>query len=158
MANKKKRCLFCKDYYIAEEGVKTPAGFFCSLDHAIKHSRSVQERQRKRQQERKAKEQRKKEQQIQEHALNEAQRLATILVHEFGIARVTLIGPLTYGKFEEGMALELFLEGIPEGAYARASGHLHQISPYDVELIDIQDLDSWTKRSIGQKGKILASK
>jgi hypothetical protein len=103
-------------------------------------------------------EQRQKEQQIQDHALNEAKRLATILVDEFGIARVTLIGPLTYGKFEVGMALELVLEGIPKGVYARASGHMQQISPYDIVLIDIQDLDSWTKRSIGQKGEILASK
>jgi hypothetical protein len=103
-------------------------------------------------------EQRQKEQQIQDHALKEAKRLATILVAEFGIARVTLIGPLTYGKFEEGMALEFVLEGIPQGNYARAAGHLQQISPYDVALIDIQDLDSWTKRSIGQKGKILAQK
>jgi len=61
MANKKKRCLFCKDYHIAEKGIKTPAGFFCSLEHAIKHSRAVQERQRKRQQEREDKEQRKKD-------------------------------------------------------------------------------------------------
>lgn len=60
MANKKKKCKECGDYFNADEMVKVPAGVFCSIDHAIKYSRAAQERQRKRQQEKAAKEQRKK--------------------------------------------------------------------------------------------------
>jgi hypothetical protein len=34
MANSKKRCKFCGEYGPAEQGIKVPAGFFCSIDHA----------------------------------------------------------------------------------------------------------------------------
>ena len=34
MANKKKRCTYCKEYYPAENEIKTPAGGFCSITHA----------------------------------------------------------------------------------------------------------------------------
>ena len=88
--------------------------------------------------------------------MHEAKRLAKILVDEFGVAKVFLVGPLTYGKFSEGMQLELALEGIPGETYAKAFGHLKQISTFGVELIDLQQADSWTKRSMKEKGKMLA--
>ena len=101
-------------------------------------------------------EQKKKTQQLQDKTFKEAKRVAKVLVDEFGIEKVFLVGPLTYGEFKEGMKLELVLEGIPEGAYARALGHLKKLSTFSVELIDIQQADSWTKRSIAKKGKVLA--
>lgn len=73
MANKKKKCLFCKEFHIAEEGIKTPAGFFCQMDHAIKHARTVSERQRKRQQQ-KAKQVQAKEDKASRAASKEAKR------------------------------------------------------------------------------------
>ena len=36
MANSKRKCKQCKEYFLASESIKTPAGTFCSLDHAIK--------------------------------------------------------------------------------------------------------------------------
>lgn len=33
MANKKRRCLYCKEYTEAESGIKAPVGFFCSSEH-----------------------------------------------------------------------------------------------------------------------------
>lgn len=47
MANKKRKCLFCKEFHVAEEGIRTPAGFFCKMDHAVKHARAVSERQQR---------------------------------------------------------------------------------------------------------------
>lgn len=61
MPNKKKRCLFCKDYHVAEEGIRVPAGFFCCLDHATKYAKAKQERARERQQQKAKAEQRKVE-------------------------------------------------------------------------------------------------
>ena len=101
-------------------------------------------------------EQQQKTRQLQENALCEAKRLAKILLEEFGIERVYLTGPLTYGKFQEDMPLELALEGIPENIYAKALSHLKQISSFGIELIDLQQADSWTKRSLKEKGKILS--
>ena len=35
MSNRKKKCKMCKEYPIAEEGLQTPAGFFCDHLHAM---------------------------------------------------------------------------------------------------------------------------
>ena len=96
--------------------------------------------------------------QLQEKAMNEAQKLSRILIDEFGVERVFLAGPLIYGKFREGMSLELAVEAIPNGLYGSALGHLKRISLFGVELIDLRTTDSWTKRSIETKGKLLAEK
>lgn len=103
-------------------------------------------------------EQKQKERQFQESALQEAQRLALMLVEQFGIERVYLVGPLAYNKFNAGMKLELALEGIPAGAYASALGHLKQHSTFELDLIDLQQADTWTKRSLREKGRLLAKK
>lgn len=35
MSNSKRRCKQCKEYYLAGDMVKVPAGWFCSHDHAV---------------------------------------------------------------------------------------------------------------------------
>jgi hypothetical protein len=37
MANSKKRCRYCKEYFDAESMVKVPLGFFCTYAHATEH-------------------------------------------------------------------------------------------------------------------------
>ena len=103
-------------------------------------------------------EQKQKERQFQENALQEAQRLALMLVEQFGVERVYLAGPLAYNKFSAGMKLELALEGIPAGAYAEAIGHVKQSSTFEVDLIDLHQADAWTKRALKEKGRLLAKK
>lgn len=49
MANKKRKCKHCGEYKLAEEGIKTPAGWFCKIEHATKYARERQERARDRQ-------------------------------------------------------------------------------------------------------------
>ena len=36
MANAKKKCKHCKEFILAESGIKINAGFFCDFDHAVK--------------------------------------------------------------------------------------------------------------------------
>lgn len=50
MANSKKRCKHCKVYVKAETGIKVPAGFFCSHDHAIEFARDKQAETKRQQQ------------------------------------------------------------------------------------------------------------
>ena len=41
MANKR-RCLFCKEYFNAEDGVSLPVGFFCGFQHSIEYAKKAQ--------------------------------------------------------------------------------------------------------------------
>ena len=34
LANTKKRCTYCKEYFLAEKMVSVPAGYFCTIEHA----------------------------------------------------------------------------------------------------------------------------
>ena len=43
MANKKRRCLSCREYFDAESGLILPAGFFCTHAHALEYARKKQE-------------------------------------------------------------------------------------------------------------------
>lgn len=35
MANKKRKCKYCKEYALAVDGIKTPVAWFCSREHAV---------------------------------------------------------------------------------------------------------------------------
>ena len=48
MPNKKRKCKQCGDFVLAETGIKVPAGFFCSHDHAIMYAQASQEAARER--------------------------------------------------------------------------------------------------------------
>lgn len=99
-----------------------------------------------------------RENELQQEAFREAQRLAALLVEEFSVDRVYLIGPLAYNKFSPGMKLELAAEGILAGMYPKASAYLKHKSTFEVDLIDLHQTDAWTKRSVQDKGKLLAKK
>lgn len=47
MANSKRECKHCGDYFPWETGIKVPAGFFCSHDHAIEFARLKQQQKAK---------------------------------------------------------------------------------------------------------------
>lgn len=46
MPNKSRKCVHCREYAIAESGIVTPVGFFCSFDHAAKHAQAKRDKQR----------------------------------------------------------------------------------------------------------------
>lgn len=40
MANTKRKCAHCKEYFlVGGDGIKTPAGYFCSFDHAAAYAK-----------------------------------------------------------------------------------------------------------------------
>jgi hypothetical protein len=46
MANSKKKCKHCKQYFPVEGMTKTPAGMFCTFDHALAFANDKHERER----------------------------------------------------------------------------------------------------------------
>jgi len=44
MANSKRRCTHCKEYAVAKDGFKFPAGFFCSIKHAKEYGKAKQDK------------------------------------------------------------------------------------------------------------------
>lgn len=61
MANSKRKCKHCNEYKLTEEGIKTPAGWFCNIEHATIYAKAKHERSRERQQQKDKAEQRKTE-------------------------------------------------------------------------------------------------
>jgi len=49
MANKKKKCKYCKEYFDADTMVKVPAGTFCTMEHTLLFVRQAQEKTRRKQ-------------------------------------------------------------------------------------------------------------
>lgn len=49
MVNKRRKCKQCKEFVEFESGVKVPAGFFCSIDHAVTFANAKQQKARERQ-------------------------------------------------------------------------------------------------------------
>lgn len=49
MANAKKKCKFCLEYFPVADGLKYPFGFFCSLEHVTQHAKQKGEEARKNQ-------------------------------------------------------------------------------------------------------------
>lgn len=47
MANSKRRCCYCKEYFLADKMFKTPSGWFCCAGHALMHANKKQEKARK---------------------------------------------------------------------------------------------------------------
>ncbi len=94
---------------------------------------------------------------LQKSARQEATRLAHLLIDKFAVRAVYLIGPLTYEQYQEGMPLELAAEGLSKDVYGIALAHLRHSSTYDIELIDLAQADSWTIRSVREKGLMFAS-
>ena len=41
MANAKKKCRHCKEYQLAESGIKVPLGFFCSMPCVVEHGKKL---------------------------------------------------------------------------------------------------------------------
>jgi len=94
-------------------------------------------------------------QQRQTDAMREAQRLAQVLSAEFGIHTVWLIGPLTYGQHQDGMPLELAVDGVSTETLDRALASLKCLSAMPIDLIDLAHADGWTRQRAAAAGKLL---
>lgn len=104
---------------------------------------------------RKQQEQKQQKQALHDRAVAEARRIAGILATEYQAGRVYLFGPLSYGEFRDGMAIELAVDGLPPQRFAAALAHVRRAEPFAVELVNLDQVDGWTRRSILEKGMTL---
>jgi len=81
MANSKRKCKHCREYFLADEGVKHPAGWFCSNDHALEFARSKAKRDAGRKQRKEHREERERLKTLSEH-LREAQQAFNAYIRE----------------------------------------------------------------------------
>lgn len=81
MSNSKRKCKQCKEYSPADGGVKVPAGWFCSFDHATEFARSKAERDRERSQRKATKDAKEGLKTLSDH-LREAQQAFNAYIRE----------------------------------------------------------------------------
>jgi len=103
-------------------------------------------------------EQKQQKQALQDRALAEARQVAKLLSEEYHARTVYVFGPLCYGEFREGMAIELAVEGIPPEILAGALASVKQEGTFTIELVELGQMNAWTRRNIVQKGLVLASR
>lgn len=94
---------------------------------------------------------------LQDRALAEARRVAGILAEEYQARRVYLFGPLSYGEFREGMSIELAVDGMPPEMFTGALAFVKQEEAFAIELVELKQVDAWTRRNILGKGQVLVS-
>jgi predicted nucleotidyltransferase len=99
--------------------------------------------------------QKQQKQSLQDRALAEARQIARALIEEYHAKTVYVFGPLSYGEFREGMSIELAVEGLPPEMFAGALAYVKQEDAFTFELTELAQVDSWTRRSIVQKGQVL---
>lgn len=96
------------------------------------------------------------------HARCEAARsllpqLTRHLVQRFGARRVWVFGSLVEGGFHERSDIDLAVEGLPPGAALfRAAVELDEMaSPFDVDLVPLEDARPAMRARIFERGEIL---
>ena len=97
-------------------------------------------------------EQKQQKQALQDRALDAARRVAGVLVEEYRAGTVYVFGPLNYGEFREGLAIELAVDGMPLEMFAGALAFVKQEEAFAFELVALGQVDAWTRRSIVEKG------
>lgn len=97
MANSRKKCKHCKEYVAAETGVKVPAGFFCSMNHAIEFARSKQKAEKNKRQRKEYREAKERLKTLSDH-LREAQQAFNAYIRE----RDKNDPCISCGRFHEG--------------------------------------------------------
>lgn len=78
MANSKRKCKYCSEFVEADTGVKVPAGFFCSFDHAIRFANEKTEKAKKRQANKAEKAKREKHREDKERVKTKAKWLSEL--------------------------------------------------------------------------------
>jgi len=81
MANSKRRCKHCREYFPSEDGVKVPAGWFCSFGHATEFARSKAKRDTERKHRKEYKEAKEKLKTLSDH-LRESQQVFNAYIRE----------------------------------------------------------------------------
>lgn len=124
MANKRRKCKQCGEYNIAEDGIITPTGFFCKMDHAVKYARAVSELQRERRKQ-KAKAEQRKAEKVTRSASRDAKRRDLKWQHKLtqkAFNKMRVLEELLWFK-ERGLEPECISCGRPLGGDQWCCGH-----------------------------------
>lgn len=93
MANSKRKCKHCKSYEPAERGVRTPAGWFCSIEHAREYAQTKAQQKKS-----KAIATAKKEREVSDRKRKEALKTAGDYIKEAQTAVNRYVRARDYGK------------------------------------------------------------
>lgn len=81
--------------------------------------------------------------------------LVEVLVREFDVRRVVLVGSLPRGLFDEGSDIDLVVAGLPESHYLAAYDRLNESSPIPVDLQREEEAGPFTLRAVREHGEVL---
>ena len=89
-------------------------------------------------------------------AREEAERLTGVLVEEFHVRRVLLVGSLAEGKrFHRASDIDLVVDGLQADLFFKAVGRLLRISTFDVDLKPLDAMKPSVRARFEAKGVVL---
>jgi predicted nucleotidyltransferase len=89
------------------------------------------------------------------HAREEALKLAQVLVSEFGVEEVYLIGSMATGQIRERSDIDLAVVGLNPVDYWKASARLNRETDLAVDLIDLSAALSSMVQRVQREGVLL---
>jgi predicted nucleotidyltransferase len=89
-----------------------------------------------------------------------ARQLARILSEEYQVSEVWLAGSLAgylqgYRSFDEHSDIDLAVRGLAPEKYYSALAHLNEVSPREVDLIDLDTCPDSLRRAVCERGVLL---
>lgn len=86
-----------------------------------------------------------------------AEKLARMLVREYGAAEVWLFGSLArFQELHRHSDIDLAASGLPRREFFRLLSRLNAVSEFAVDLIDLEACPAWLAAAIRQEGRLLA--
>ena len=99
---------------------------------------------------------RRKRMEHKRRAWEEAERLTRVLVGEFHVHRVLLVGSLAEGKrFHWGSDIDLVVDGLQADLFFKAVGRLLRMSSFDVDLKPLDAMKPSVRARFEEKGVVL---
>lgn len=85
------------------------------------------------------------------------QKLASMLVSDYGVRRVWVFGSLTSGEFGSHSDIDLAVEGLPRTKLFAAGAALERIAErFSVDLVPLEDASPLLRERVLQEGKEVA--
>ncbi|NOX61203.1 MAG: nucleotidyltransferase domain-containing protein [Chloroflexi bacterium] len=85
---------------------------------------------------------------LAERARADAQRIAAMLRHEFGVTRVLLFGSLVKGGFSADSDIDLAVAGLAPDAFFTALARAGQLTEFPVDIKPLEALESHFKHRV----------
>jgi predicted nucleotidyltransferase len=86
-----------------------------------------------------------------------AERLAQILVREYGAREVWLFGSLARGRgFRRHSDIDLAATGLPAREFFSILSRLNAATEFNVDLVDLDACPTWLAEAVRREGRLLA--